>query len=72
MNVIIFARGMLVHAFTRMYFGDDRLDDDPVLRAVEVSRRPTLVAEPSGQSGTRSYRWDIHLQGDGETVFFDA
>jgi protocatechuate 3,4-dioxygenase alpha subunit len=72
-NVTVFARGMLVHAFTRLYFSDDALDADPVLALVDAARRPTLVATLAGD-GRRpaSYRWDIHLQGDRETVFFDA
>ena len=71
-NVVVFARGMLVHAFTRMYFADDHIEDDPVLRTVDSSRRATLVAIPFDGPGEQSYRWQIHLQGDRETVFFDA
>jgi protocatechuate 3,4-dioxygenase alpha subunit len=72
-NVTVFARGMLVHAFTRMYFADDPLETDPTLALVDASRRGTLVGERTVQSGgTIVYRWDIHLQGDRETVFFDA
>jgi protocatechuate 3,4-dioxygenase alpha subunit len=73
LNVAIFARGMLVHAFTRMYFGGDPLDADPALALVDPGRRGTLVGVRSAQGGGRTvYRWDIHLQGDRETVFFDA
>ena len=72
LNVIIFARGMLVHAFTRMYFSDNaRNANDPVLMQVDAARRSTLVAERTERDGTSVYRWDIHLQGEGETVFFD-
>ena len=72
-SVTVFARGMLVHAFTRIYFAGDSLDTDPTLALVEVARRRTLVAEPTPDSGGRVvYRWDIHLQGEQETVFFDA
>ena len=70
-NVTVFARGMLVHAFTRMYF-DEALDADPVLGLVEVSRRHTLVASRADDGDRAVYRWDIHLQGERETVFFDA
>jgi protocatechuate 3,4-dioxygenase alpha subunit len=71
--VTVFARGMLVHAFTRIYFAGDSLDKDPTLALVEVARRRTLVAERTSESGGRVvYRWDIHLQGEQETVFFDA
>ena len=72
LNVTVFARGMLVHAFTRMYFGDDALDTDPTLALVDSHRRPTLVAERTTGGGRVVYRWDIRLQGERETVFFDA
>ena len=72
-NVTVFARGMLVHAFTRVYFADDLLENDPALALVDVSRRDTLVAARTALGDGRvGYRWDIHLQGERETVFFDA
>jgi protocatechuate 3,4-dioxygenase alpha subunit len=72
-SVTVFARGMLVHAFTRVYFAGDPLDTDPTLALVDAMRRSTLVAERTSDSGGRVvYRWDIHLQGERETVFFDA
>ena len=72
-NVCVFARGMLVHAFTRMYFDGDKLDADPALARVDRDRRGTLVGGRVRQDdGLPVYRWDIHLQGDRETVFFDA
>ena len=71
-NVTVFSRGMLSHAFTRMYFGGDDLDSDPTLALVESDRRRTLVAERRSDGGLVVYRWNIHLQGDQETVFFDA
>ena len=71
-NVTVFARGMLVHAFTRIYFADEALDADPVLGLVDVSRRHTLVAARADAGDRVVYRWDIHLQGERETVFFDA
>jgi protocatechuate 3,4-dioxygenase, alpha subunit len=71
--VTVFARGMLVHAFTRIYFPDDPLETDPTLALIDVARRSTLVAErTSDGGGCVVYRWDIHLQGEQETVFFDA
>ena len=68
--VTVFARGLLHHLFTRAYFGDepDRNDADPFLSGVEADRRETLIAHPDAE---RSYRFDIHLQGDDETVFID-
>jgi protocatechuate 3,4-dioxygenase alpha subunit len=72
-SVTVFARGMLVHAFTRMYFGGDALDADSALAAVDPARRHTLVAERVvAPDGRARYRWNIHLQGERETVFFDA
>jgi len=72
LNVTVFARGMLVHAFTRMYFSDEvRNTVDPVLMNVDAARRPTLVAERTERDGNAVYRWDVRLQGESETVFFD-
>ena len=62
--VTVFARGLLHHLFTRAYFADD----DPFLAGVPADRRRTLLVQ---QDGERSYRFDIHLQGDDETVFLD-
>lgn len=73
LNVIVFARGMLLHAFTRMYFSDDsRTALDPVLSTVDPSRRQTLIARRLERDQRIVYQWDIHLQGERETVFFDA
>jgi len=71
-NVIVFARGMLVHAFTRIYFSDDRLDDDSLLGTIAAARRGTLVATRTESATGAVYSWDVHLQGEHETVFFDA
>ncbi len=69
LEVGVFARGLLKRLVTRMYFPDDPAANaaDPVLRGIEEGRRGTLVAalEPDG-----SLRFDIRLQGTGETVFF--
>ncbi|GAA2302345.1 protocatechuate 3,4-dioxygenase subunit alpha [Streptomyces kunmingensis] len=69
-SVCVFARGLLVHLFTRIYLpGDDAaLAADPLLSQVDPARRDTLVAreEPGG-----TYRFDIRLQGEGETVFLE-
>jgi protocatechuate 3,4-dioxygenase alpha subunit len=70
LGVIVFCRGLLSHAFTRIYFADEAANaDDPVLALVEAERRATLMAEPRG---TGHYTWNVVLQGDDETVFFDA
>jgi protocatechuate 3,4-dioxygenase alpha subunit len=67
--VSVFARGMLNRCVTRIYFGDEQEANaaDPVLLHVPAERRGTLIAERSGDG---TYRFDIRLQGEGETVFF--
>jgi protocatechuate 3,4-dioxygenase alpha subunit len=72
-NVAVFARGMLVHAYTRIYFGDEAANDnDPVLMSVRnKKRRKTLIANRDEAGGKPIYRFDIRLQGENETVFFD-
>jgi len=64
-DVLVFARGLLRHLATRLYLPDANLDDDPLLQMVEPERRHTLIASES-EGGLR---FDIHLQGDQETVF---
>jgi protocatechuate 3,4-dioxygenase alpha subunit len=70
-NVCLFARGLLRHLYTRIYFaGDPDLGADPLLALVPADRRATLLATPAaGVSG--SWQWDVRLQGEHETVFFD-
>jgi protocatechuate 3,4-dioxygenase, alpha subunit len=71
-NVVVFARGMLVHAFTRIYFSDESANEtDPVLNSIEKERRQTLIAVRREENGKTIYRFDIRLQGKNETVFFD-
>jgi protocatechuate 3,4-dioxygenase alpha subunit len=71
-NVNVFARGMLIHALTRIYFEDEPANaDDPVLKAVDSNRRHTLIAVPEQSSDLPTYRFDIHVQGNKETVFFN-
>ena len=62
----VFARGMLRHLTTRIYL--DAPSDDPVLAGVPAERRDTLLAERTHDG----YRFDIRLQGERETVFFDV
>lgn len=73
-NVTVMARGMLSHAFTRLYFDDEAAANagDALLRSVPGDRRGTLVARRLETAGGVVYRFDIHLQGDNETVFLDA
>lgn len=72
-NVTVLARGMLVHAFTRIYFADEPANEtDPILTSIKnKDRRRTLIAAREERNGTTVYRFDIHLQGENETVFFD-
>jgi protocatechuate 3,4-dioxygenase alpha subunit len=74
LNVSVFARGLLDRVVTRMYFPDETEANaaDPVLSSIaEPDRRATLIAVPMpGPEGGLSF--DIRLQGDGETVFFDV
>jgi len=73
-NVIVFARGMLSHAFTRIYFEDEAANqDDPVLTSIaDPAHRNTLVARREETEGVIIYRFDIQFQGEHETAFFDA
>lgn len=68
-SVIVTMRGLLNHCVTRIYFPEDVHDGDKVLAAVPEDRRATLIAR-SLEPGR--YRFDIHMQGDRETVFFDV
>ena len=71
LNVTIFMRGLLRHLFTRMYFdGELENRNDPVLLAVPENRRQTLIATGC-PAVDGQYSWNIILQGDEETVFFD-
>src|SRR6266850_1792379 len=72
-NVTVFARGMLVHAYTRIYFCDEPANKtDPVLSSIDYKgRRETLIAAREEKNGKPVYRFDIRLQGENETVFFD-
>lgn len=68
--VSVFMRGLVKHVATRLYFPDEAVANaaDGVLAMVPADRRATLVAQANGPG---SYRWDVILQGPGETVFFD-
>jgi protocatechuate 3,4-dioxygenase, alpha subunit len=66
--VAVFMRGLLKHLLTRIYFPDDPVNAaDPVLKLVPTERRPTLVATKVNDG----LEWNVILQGQGETVFFD-
>ena len=70
LNLAVHARGLLRHLVTRLYFPDEEEANaaDPVLRKVDPGRRPTLVARKDGSV----LSFDVRLQGDGETVFFES
>jgi protocatechuate 3,4-dioxygenase alpha subunit len=76
-DVAVFARGMLKHLVTRIYFADEESNrDDPVLSQVPADRRDTLIAKPQDNGGENVYRFDIRIQegpeGPPETQFFEA
>ena len=68
-NLLVLARGLLQHLYTRVYFAMDAVahDHDAVLACVPPTRRGTLIAQPVG----KDHVFDIHLQGEHETVFFE-
>lgn len=70
----IVSRGINVGLHTRLYFGDEEAANaaDPVLGRIELkSRVPTLIAPRSDEGGVPTYTFDIRLQGENETIFFD-
>ena len=68
--VSVLARGIMTRCWTRLYFEDEALNAaDAILQLVPSDRRQTLLARKTGDG---SYRFDIVVQGEGETVFFDA
>lgn len=72
--VSIFARGVLNRLHTRIYLeGEAGNETDPILALVPAERRGTLIARRAGETdGMKRYVLDIHLQGEDETVFFEA
>jgi protocatechuate 3,4-dioxygenase, alpha subunit len=70
--VTFFSRGMLIHLYTRIYFPDEPANaNDPVLKLVPEDRRSTLIAKrvPGSQD---VFEWNVIMQGEGETVFFEC
>ncbi len=70
LDVSVFARGLLDRVVTRVYLADEAEANasDPVLSALPADRRGTLLARPAADG----YRFDVHLQGERETVFFSV
>ncbi|HEY5890188.1 MAG TPA: protocatechuate 3,4-dioxygenase subunit alpha [Acidimicrobiia bacterium] len=73
LNLIVQARGMLRPSFTRVYFPDEAEANshDLVLRTVPAHRRSTLIANLIDDSHMATFGFDIHFQGEAETVFFE-
>jgi protocatechuate 3,4-dioxygenase alpha subunit len=72
LNVAVFARGMLKQLYTRTYFAGDLANpNDPALGLVPAERRGTLMAEPDS-THPGHWNFDLRLQGEHETVFFDV
>ena len=69
MYVTVFARGLVKHQFTAVFLEDDSaLAQSAILNQVPAPRRATLLAR---KVAAGEYRWDIWMQSDKETVFFD-
>lgn len=70
LSVIIFMRGQPLHSYTRLYFPDEAAanETDPVLTLVPAERRQTLIARKT----STGYIFDIYMQGEQETVFFEV
>ena len=73
-DIIVFMRGLLAHAYTRLYFDDETSanNEDEILNTVPADRRHTLIAKREQQAGGVVYQFDIQMQGQDETVFFDV
>ena len=73
LDVSVFARGLLGRVVTRVYFPDEGQanEADPVLASIDPARAATLIAA-ADPDAPGLLRFDIHLQGDQETVFFDV
>jgi len=69
----IYSRGMLRQLYTRLYFSDEAANaSDPILALVPADRRGTLIAQREMRGDLPIYRFDIRVQGENETVFFDV
>lgn len=69
----IFARGMLRQSYTRIYFEDEAANaEDPILALVPQERRATLLAKRGARDRLAVYTFDIQMQGEQETVFFEV
>jgi protocatechuate 3,4-dioxygenase alpha subunit len=70
--VVLLMRGLLRHLVTRIYFADEAANaKDPILNLIPPGRRGTLLAKQSSNA-ENELLWDVHLQGENETVFFNV
>jgi protocatechuate 3,4-dioxygenase, alpha subunit len=72
-NVIVLMRGSLRHLHTRLYFSDETEanNQDNLLNSIEKARRNTLIAKKFEKNNQVFYEFNIRMQGENETVFFD-
>ena len=73
-NITLMMRGLLSHVFTRIYFSDETEANavDPILNKIPMDRKNTLIAQRREEEGKVFYDFDIYMQGEKETVFFDV
>ncbi len=73
-NIILFMRGSLHNLYTRLYFSDEMAanQNDPLFNAVQAERQSTLIAQRNEINGQVFYTFNIKMQGDNETVFFQV
>jgi protocatechuate 3,4-dioxygenase alpha subunit len=68
----IHMRGLMIHLYSRIYFSDEAANaSDPILALVPAQRRDTLMATRDASRPGAVYRFDLHVQSERETVFFD-
>jgi len=72
-SVIVLMRGLMMHGNTRLYFSDEAEanQQDIILSQIPEDRKPTLIAQRTDSEGLSEYLFNIHMQGDKETLFFD-
>jgi protocatechuate 3,4-dioxygenase alpha subunit len=72
-NVVLFARGLLRHLYTRIYFAEEAANDaDPLLSSIsDAAARRSLIAQRESGGDPPVYRFDIVMQGNNETAFLD-
>ena len=71
-NVMLLMRGSLHVLYTRIYFSDEVNDKDILFNSVDAGRRNSLIAKRNEVNSKIQYHFDIHMQGEKETVFFDC